>query len=258
MPVGTMIVVPRWNPAPDGSIGPEDKPDDIVVMYKVKDFDAANGDWFYLTYDGKESKIANEGKVEKCQTCHLAVKDKDFRFTDSGMMTAIAPIKPPEIKDKGENFVENVTKSYHYTHYDVLPDEKMGQIIPRTNDFSNAISWFNGDLVARIFVNKIALDAINSGAKVHPEGSIYIAEQYKRGEDKKPMPSPFAIVAQVKVKGYNSKIGDWYYLAYSFEDQKILAAGTGNEKNKTFCSGCHDQVKDNDFIFSTSNKRPKK
>ena len=227
MPVGTMIVVPRWTPAPDGSIAPEDKPDDIVVMYRVKDYDAANGDWFYMTYAG--DKIGVEGKVEKCQTCHLAVKDKDFRFTDSNMMTAIAPVTPPDLKDKGVDFVKNVTATYHYTHYDVLPDEKMGQIIPRVNDFSNAIDWFNGNLVARIFVNKIALDAINSGAKVHPEGSIYIAEQYKRDANNKPEASPFAIVAQVKVKGYNAKVGDWYYLAYSFADQKILAAGTGND-----------------------------
>ena len=32
MPPGTMIVVPRWDQAADGSIGPEEKPDDIVVM----------------------------------------------------------------------------------------------------------------------------------------------------------------------------------------------------------------------------------
>jgi hypothetical protein len=256
MPVGTMIVVPRWNPAPDGSIAPEDKPDDIVVMYRVKGYDAANGDWFYMAYAG--DKITAEGKVEKCQTCHLAVKDKDFRFTDSNMMPAIAPVKPPELKDKGVDFVKNVTTTYHYTHYDVLPDEKMGQVIPRTNDFANAIEWFNPIYVARIFVNKIALDAINSGAKVHPEGSIYIAEQYKRDKDNKLEAKPFAIVAQVKVKGYNAKIGDWYYLSYSFEDQKIIAAGAGNDKDKTFCSKCHDQVKDNDFIFSTSGKRPPK
>jgi hypothetical protein len=256
MPLGTMIVVPRWNPAPDGTIGPEDKPDDIVVMYHIKDYDPANGDWFYLTYAG--DKIGVEGKVEKCQTCHLAVKDKDFRFTDSGMMTAIAPAKPPEIKDKGEEFVKNVTSTFHYTHYDVLPDDKMGKIIPRTNDFANAIEWFQPIYIARIFVNKIALDAINAGTKVAPEGAIYIAEQYKRGKDKKPEAKPFAIVAQVKVKGYNAKIGDWYYLAYSLDDQKIIAAGTGTADNKTFCSKCHDQVKDNDFIFSTSGKRPKK
>jgi hypothetical protein len=254
MPVGTMIVVPRWNPAPDGSIAPEDKPDDIVVMYRVKDYDAANGDWFYMAYAG--DKIAAEGKVEKCQTCHLAVKDKDFRFTDSGLMTTIAPAKPPEIKDKGLDFVKNVTSGYHYTHYDVLPDEKMGKVIPRTNDFSNAIEWFNPIYVARVFVNKIALDSINAGDKVAPEGAIYIAEQYKRDKDNKAEAKPFAIVAQVKVKGYNAKVGDWYYLAYSFDDQKIIASGTGTDKDKTFCSKCHDQVKDNDFIFSTSGKRP--
>jgi hypothetical protein len=254
MPVGTMIVVPRWDQAPDGSIGDEDKPSDIVVMYRIKDYDPANGDWFYLTY--KDGAIGVEGKVEKCQKCHEAVKDKDFRFTDSGLMTAIAPKTPPVVNDKGEEFVKSVTSGFHYTHYEVLPDEKMGKIIPRVNDFASAIDWFNGNLAARIFVNKIALDAINSGSKENPEGAMYIAEQYKRDKDNKPMPSPFAIVAQVKVKGFDPKHGDWAYVAYSFEENKILAFG--GSKEAKFCTSCHDQVKDNDYIWSTSGKRPKK
>jgi hypothetical protein len=52
----------------------------VTAMYKVKGYNADNGDWFWVKYDA-EFNVLKEGKVKGCLACHGTVKDNDFIFT---------------------------------------------------------------------------------------------------------------------------------------------------------------------------------
>lgn len=250
MPPGTMIVVERWTPRIDGSLGPEEKPDDFVVQYKIPGFDPANGDWFYLTVKG--GKVTAEGKVAACQNCHAIAKKNDYRFLDSGEMSAL-PVNIPSVTDKGEAFVKMLTKELHYTHYDLIPDAAVGKVIPRSKELSQGIEWFNGKLEARLFANPLALATLESGGKVYPSGALLVAEQFEK-KDGKVAKEPFAIVAQIKVDGADPAHGDWVWLSYNLKEEKILTFG----KEAKFCYDCHTEVADFDYIWTPSNKLPAK
>jgi hypothetical protein len=251
LPAGAMIVAERWVPKPDGSLGPEGSPDDILVSYKIAGFDAAHADWFFLAIKG--GKIGVEGAgAKKCQDCHSLVKDNDFRFIDSGSMDLLSP-KPPVVTDKGEAFAKMLTQDLHYTHYNAFPDDAIPQAIPRSKDLSGGIEWFNGKLGARVYGNALAMAALKSGGKVYPSGSLLIAEQFQKDKDKTKA-DPFAIVAQIKIDGADPKHNDWVWISYDLQKQKILAFG----KEANFCYDCHLQVSDNDFVWTTSGKLPEK
>ncbi len=52
----------------------------LTVMYKVKGYNPAAGDWFWVKYlpDGK---VEASGKVKGCIDCHSANKANDYLFT---------------------------------------------------------------------------------------------------------------------------------------------------------------------------------
>lgn len=52
----------------------------ITVMYKVKDYNPAGGNWFWTKYS-PDGKIEAEGKVEMCINCHSKKKDNDYIFS---------------------------------------------------------------------------------------------------------------------------------------------------------------------------------
>lgn len=54
----------------------------ITVMYKVKGFNPAGHDWYWVKYkpDG-EARL--EGKVDVCISCHVGVAGNDYAFTGS-------------------------------------------------------------------------------------------------------------------------------------------------------------------------------
>jgi hypothetical protein len=53
----------------------------ITVMYKVKDYNPAAGDWVWIKYD-PDFEILSEGKVKECIDCHAEAKDKDYILTE--------------------------------------------------------------------------------------------------------------------------------------------------------------------------------
>jgi hypothetical protein len=59
---------------------PEKKLAAVTVMYKVKGYDSAKGDWFWVKYD-PNFEILAEGKVKGCVACHGTAKDNDYVFT---------------------------------------------------------------------------------------------------------------------------------------------------------------------------------
>jgi hypothetical protein len=52
----------------------------ITVMYKVKGYNPAEGDWFWGSY-GPAGQVMDSGKVESCIECHRTQYKHDWRFT---------------------------------------------------------------------------------------------------------------------------------------------------------------------------------
>ena len=72
LPEGSIIV--KENYMSDGTfVG-------STVMYKVKGYDPAANDWFWVKW-GAEGAIEKEGKVESCISCHQTKRDNDFIWT---------------------------------------------------------------------------------------------------------------------------------------------------------------------------------
>lgn len=59
---------------------PEKKLSAVTVMYKIKGYNPAAGDWYWAKYDPK-GKVLTEGKVTGCIECHVSRKDNDYIFT---------------------------------------------------------------------------------------------------------------------------------------------------------------------------------
>jgi hypothetical protein len=252
---GTVIVVERWVPKEDGSIGPEDSPDNIIVQLKSPGVDPEHKDWFFMSVKGGAVDKAG-ADAKACADCHaLLPPEADFVFTTSGKMSLLAA-PAPGVKDKGDAFVKSLLsgppEGLHYTHYDSIPADKRGAVIPASTKITDGIEWFNGKLEARVFANPLAQNTIAAGEKKFPAGSLLIAEQYEKNADGTVNPTPFAVVAQVKVEGADPKHGDWVWLSYSLRDKKVLTFG----KDAKACIECHTKIAENDFVWTTSGKRP--
>jgi len=52
----------------------------LTVMFKIKGYNPASGDWFWAKYT-PEGKAEASGKVKGCIDCHAAKKDNDFIYT---------------------------------------------------------------------------------------------------------------------------------------------------------------------------------
>lgn len=70
-------------PKPDGTIivkenyTADDKLAAITVMYKVKGYNPAGRDWFWVKY-APDGTVQKQGKPEGCVNCHMTRLDKDM------------------------------------------------------------------------------------------------------------------------------------------------------------------------------------
>lgn len=69
LPYGTVIV--KENYTSDKKLA------SITVMYKIREFNPRNNDWFWAKYS-PDGKVETAGKVASCIQCHLARKDNDY------------------------------------------------------------------------------------------------------------------------------------------------------------------------------------
>lgn len=70
-PYGSLII--KENYAPDTTLTK------LTVMYKVRDYNPGNGDWFWAIY-GANGSVEGEGKIQGCISCHRARRDHDYTF----------------------------------------------------------------------------------------------------------------------------------------------------------------------------------
>ena len=59
----------------------EKKLEGCTVMYKIKDYNPAAGDWFWANYSAPNGYVVDSGKVSSCIVCHSDRKDADFLFS---------------------------------------------------------------------------------------------------------------------------------------------------------------------------------
>jgi len=52
----------------------------LTVMYKIKGYNPAAGNWYWAKYDGS-GKVLASGRVEACVACHGKKKENDFIFS---------------------------------------------------------------------------------------------------------------------------------------------------------------------------------
>jgi hypothetical protein len=72
-PLGSIIVKEKL-PSKDSKT-----PELLTVMVKREaGYDPLNGDWEYMALDGAGKTVQARGRLEKCQACHLMVKDTDY------------------------------------------------------------------------------------------------------------------------------------------------------------------------------------
>ena len=90
----------------------------------------------------------------------------------------------------------------------------------------------------KLYANSIALKAAREG-KPMPYGSILVKENYAKDKE-----TLAAITPMYKVKGYNPKAGDWFWVKYG-PSGEIQAEG----KVKG-CIDCHSVKKSEDYIFT--------
>ncbi|MEX0960187.1 MAG: cytochrome P460 family protein [Burkholderiales bacterium] len=72
MPDGALVI--KENYMPDGKLAA------ITVMYKAKNYNPSDGDWYWVKY-GPDGGIEAEGKEPMCIACHSAVKNNDYLYT---------------------------------------------------------------------------------------------------------------------------------------------------------------------------------
>jgi Cytochrome P460 len=72
-PVGTVIVKEKLTTA-------ESKAAELltVMIKRKKDYNPKVSDWEFLTFNGAGTETTARGKLENCQTCHLAEKSTDY------------------------------------------------------------------------------------------------------------------------------------------------------------------------------------
>jgi len=56
----------------------------LVIMVKMEEgYDSENGDWWYGVYDESGTKMAYEGRIPECISCHTMAKETDYLFSRS-------------------------------------------------------------------------------------------------------------------------------------------------------------------------------
>ena len=81
-----MAIARKEGTLPDKSVivkenySPEKQLTAITVMWKVRGYNPAGGNWFWAKY-APDGKIEAEGKADMCITCHGKNKSNDYIMT---------------------------------------------------------------------------------------------------------------------------------------------------------------------------------
>ena len=103
------------------------------------------------------------------------------------------------------------------------------------------LSGQHNNTFVRSFMNDIAVAAIADFDGTFPEGTILVKEQYEDAEGK--VLSGHTVM--LKIDGYDSAHGDWYWVAYNAKGEATVHNGMA-----PYCSDCHTAAKANDWVYT--------
>jgi hypothetical protein len=104
------------------------------------------------------------------------------------------------------------------------------------------LSGQHNNTFVRSFMNDVAVAAIADFDGSFPEGTILVKEQYEDAEGK--VLSGHTVM--LKIDGYDSEHGDWYWVAYDGKGKTTQFAGTPK-----YCWECHTGAMANDWVFTS-------
>jgi len=70
-----------------------------------------------------------------------------------------------------------------------------------------------------------------------PDGAIIVIENYTADQ------KLYALMVLYKIKGYNPEKGDWFWARYEPDGEEVASGKVDS------CIACHENRKDNDYIF---------
>lgn len=86
--------------------------------------------------------------------------------------------------------------------------------------------------------------------KSYPVGTIVAKEGFTSHEGKPGLPT-FLVLMKKHPKGYDDANGNWEYLKFAPDGQELLKGSAKDPRVMAECAGCHINVADRDYIFST-------
>lgn len=81
-------------------------------------------------------------------------------------------------------------------------------------------------------------------------GTIFLKENYLADSGQPGLPSSLTMMIK-REAGYDDKNGNWEYLQTDIKGNVIMQGDANNPVIKQVCSGCHMNMAERDYIFST-------
>ena len=196
----------------------------ITVMYKVTGYNPDVGDWFWAKY-APDGSVQAEGTPKGCINCHGAKSANDWVFT-----SALRKGPPTD----GAALFKHITETSTYTRWPLWPGKD---------------KFYKGQephgMLLTTYVTKDAEKVIKRKKGIFKDGAIIVKENYK------PDKTLAAITVMYKAGRYNPDMGDWFWVKYG-PDGAVQAEGQPKG-----CINCHQDKKDNDWVFTGDIKKVK-
>ena len=149
-----------------------------------------------------------------------------------------------------EDVWKYITEDNPYREWSTFPSDRIPDFAVWKDDYLTC--WLSGN-VTRIYVNDIALAALDEEPRDMPHGSIILGEVYNILADET-VDAPWLIAGFYKVEGSTARDNDWLSFEYGPDGSLVYTcASVSGFGTKTRCYSCHE-ASENDYIWIDSPK----
>ncbi len=149
-----------------------------------------------------------------------------------------------------EDVWKYIAEDNPYTEWSTFPSERIPAFAVWKDDY--VTSWLTGNVV-KIYVNDVALAALDNEPRDMPNGSIIIGDVHAILADGT-AGAPWLIAGFYKVEGSTARDNDWVSFQYSPDGSLVHnCASTSGFGTKSECYSCHE-ASENDYIWIDSPK----
>lgn len=149
-----------------------------------------------------------------------------------------------------EDVWKYITEDNSYNEWSTFPSHRIPDFAVWKDDYLTC--WLSGN-VTRIYVNDIALAALDDEPRDMPHGSIILGEVYNILADET-VDAPWLIAGFYKVEGTTARDNDWVSFEYGPDGSLVYTcASVSGFGTKTRCYSCHE-ASENDYIWIDSPK----